>query len=73
MCVCVFCILLSDDDDLKNGGGHISKYVVNIDGLTRKELFYGYQLNPDNISENTTKKENTLLDNSNLQVCFNKY
>lgn len=56
-----FCILLSDNDDSKNRGGYISKYVANIDGLTRKELFYGYQ------------KENTLLDNSKLQVCYNKY
>lgn len=65
VCVCVFCILLSDHDDLMNGGGYISKYVVNIDGLTRKELFHGYQLNPVTVSENT--------DNSNLQVCYNKY
>ncbi|CAC5411680.1 unnamed protein product [Mytilus coruscus] len=59
-----------DNDDSKNGGGYISKYVANIDGLTRKELFYGYQLNPEDISENKTLKENTMLDNSNLQNVF---
>ncbi|XP_052059513.1 uncharacterized protein LOC127700085 [Mytilus californianus] len=39
-----------------NGGEYISKYVANIDGLTRRELFAGYSLDDPNSKTNTKGK-----------------
>lgn len=37
-------ILVGKNDDSMNGGEYVSKYVANIDGLTKRELFSRYSL-----------------------------
>ncbi|XP_071123291.1 transient receptor potential cation channel subfamily M member-like 2 [Mytilus edulis] len=45
--------VLKTDNDSLNGGEYISKYVANIDGLTRRELFAIYGLTKPNEKKDT--------------------
>ncbi|XP_052067099.1 transient receptor potential channel-like [Mytilus californianus] len=57
---------LEEKDDSSNGGEYISKYVANIDGLTREELFAGYRINT--ADERKGKKDED--ENNRLQKVY---